>query len=110
MLNHSVFAFASPLALLKALTDGTIEDDDGGDGSAPRTSSSSGSGSELVSHWLRIIQYGVNIANAVDGFNWVEGSSGMLKEACRESDPSGKRKIKLNKKRRVEGWVGGGLS
>jgi protein SMG6 len=55
----------------KALTDGTIEDDDGDD--APK-SSSSGSGSELVSRWVRIIRCGVNIAGAVDGFNWVEGS------------------------------------
>jgi hypothetical protein len=56
----------------KALTDGTIEDDDGDD--APKSSSLSGSGSELVSRWVRIIQSGVNIAGAVDGFNWVEGS------------------------------------
>jgi protein SMG6 len=55
----------------KALTDGTIEDDDGDD--APKTSLSR-SGSELVSRWVRIIQCGVNIAGAVDGFNWVEGS------------------------------------
>ena len=53
----------------KALTDGTIEDDDGDD--APKSSSS---GSELVSRWVRIIRCGVNIAGAVDGFNWVEGS------------------------------------
>ena len=58
----------------KALTDGTIEDDDGDDGGAPKTSSLSGSGSELVSRWVRIIRCGVNIAGAVDGFNWVEGS------------------------------------
>jgi protein SMG6 len=56
----------------KALTDGSIEDDDGDD--APKTSSLSGSGSELVSRWVRIIRCGVNIAGAVDGFNWVEGS------------------------------------
>ena len=56
----------------KALTDGTIEDDDGDDG--PKTSSLSGNGSELVSRWVRIIRCGVNIAGAVDGFNWVEGS------------------------------------
>ena len=31
-------------------------------------------GSELVSHWVRIIWCGVNISGAVDGFNWVEGS------------------------------------
>ena len=31
-------------------------------------------GSELVSRWVRIIQCGVNISGAVDGFNWVEGS------------------------------------
>ena len=55
----------------KALTNGTIEDDDGDD--APK-SSLSGSGSELVSRWVRIICCGVNIAGAVDGFNWVEGS------------------------------------
>ena len=55
----------------KALTDGTIEDDDGDD--APK-SSLSGSGSELVSRWVRIIRCGVNIAGAVDGFNWVDGS------------------------------------
>jgi protein SMG6 len=57
----------------KALTDGTIEDDDD-DGGAPKTSSLSGSGSELVSRWVRIIRCGVNIAGVVDGFNWVEGS------------------------------------
>jgi protein SMG6 len=59
---------------VKALTDGTIEDDDGDD--APKSSSLSGSGSELVSRWVRIIRCGVNIqvAGAVDGFNWVEGS------------------------------------
>ena len=57
----------------KALTDGTIEDDDGDDGGAPKTSLS-GSGSELVSRWVRLIRCGVNIAGAVDGFNWVEGS------------------------------------
>ena len=34
----------------------------------------SGSGSELVSRWVRIIRCGVNITGAVDGFNWVEGS------------------------------------
>jgi protein SMG6 len=56
----------------KALTDGTIEDDDGDDGGAHKTSS--GSGSELVSRWVRIIRCGVDIASAVDGFNWVEGS------------------------------------
>jgi hypothetical protein len=56
----------------KALTDGTIEDDDGDD--APKSSSLSRSGSELVSRWVRIIRCGVNIAGAVDGFNWVEGS------------------------------------
>jgi protein SMG6 len=56
----------------KALTDGTIEDDDGDD--APKSSSLSGSGSELVSRWVRIIRCGVDIAGAVDGFNWVEGS------------------------------------
>ena len=55
----------------KALTDGTIEDDDGDD--APKTSSS-GSGSDLFSRWVRVIRCGVNIAGAVDGFNWVEGS------------------------------------
>lgn len=55
----------------KALTDGTIEDDDGDD--APKTSLS-GSGGELVSCWVRIIRCGVNIAGAVEGFNWVEGS------------------------------------
>ena len=55
----------------KALTDGTIEDDDGDD--APKTSLA-GSGSELVSRWVRIIRCGVNIAGAVEGFNWVEGS------------------------------------
>ena len=27
-------------------------------------------GSELVSCWVRIIQCGVNISSAVDGFNW----------------------------------------
>ena len=54
----------------KALTDGTIEDDDG---DAPK-SSLSGSGSELVSRWVRIIRCGVNIAGTVDGFNWVDGS------------------------------------
>jgi protein SMG6 len=41
---------------------------------APKTSSLSGSGSELVSRWVRIIRCGVNIAGAVDGFNWMEGS------------------------------------
>ena len=56
----------------KALTDGTIEDDDGDDGGAHN--SLSGSGSELVSRWVRIIRCGVNIAGTVDGFNWVEGS------------------------------------
>ena len=56
----------------KALTDGTIEDDDGDD--APKSLSLSGSGSELISRWVRIIRCGVNIAGAVDGFNWVEGS------------------------------------
>ena len=55
----------------KALTNGTIEDDDGDD--APKTSLS-GSGGELVSCWVRIIRCGVNIAGAVEGFNWVEGS------------------------------------
>ena len=56
----------------KALTDGTIEDDDGDD--APKSSSLSGSGSKLVSHWVRIIRCSINIADAIDGFNWVEGS------------------------------------
>ena len=56
----------------KALTDGTIEDDDGDDG--PKSSSLSGSGSELVSRWVRIIRCGVNISGTVDGFSWVEGS------------------------------------
>jgi protein SMG6 len=58
----------------KALTDGIIEDDDADDGGAPKTSSLSGSGSELVSRWVRIIRCGVNIAGVIDGFNWVEGS------------------------------------
>jgi hypothetical protein len=31
--------------------------------------------SELVSHWVRIIRCGVNIAGSVDGVNSVEGSS-----------------------------------
>ena len=56
----------------KAVMDGTIEDDDGDD--TPKSSSLLGSGSELVSRWVRIIRCGVNIAGAVDGFNWVEGS------------------------------------
>ena len=54
----------------KALTDGTIEDDDGDEA---KTSSSSLS-SELVRRWVRIIRCGVSIAGAVDGFNWVEGT------------------------------------
>ena len=60
----------------KALTDGTIEDDDGDDGAAHKTLSLSlsGSGGELIRRWARIIRCGVNIAGAVDGFNWVEGS------------------------------------
>ena len=52
----------------KALTDGTIDNDDGDD--APK-SSLSGSVSEVVSCWMRII---CCVAGAVDGFNWVEGS------------------------------------
>ena len=36
----------------KALTDGTIENDDGDDSGAPKTSES---GSESVSRWVRII-------------------------------------------------------
>ena len=60
----------------KALTDGTIEDDDGDDG-AHQTSSLSGSGSELISRWVRIIRCGVNIAGAVDGlggwWTWTAG-------------------------------------
>jgi len=62
----------------KALTDGTIEDDDGDDGGAHKTSSLSlsGSGSEWVRRWVRDIRCGVNIAGAVDGFNWVEGTRG----------------------------------
>ena len=52
--------------------DGTTEDDDGDE--APKSSSSSRSGSEFVSGWVRIIRRGINIAGAVDGFNWVEGS------------------------------------
>lgn len=56
----------------KSLTDGTIEDDDGDDNGAHK---SSGSGSEpLIQRWVRILRCGVNIAGAVDGFNWVEGS------------------------------------
>lgn len=50
----------------------------GDDSGAPKTSLS-GSGSklvsELVSRWMRLIRCGVNIAGAIDGFNWVEGSS-----------------------------------
>ena len=48
----------------KALTDGTIEDNDEDDA---HQTSSSGSG-------RIIIRCGVNIAGAVDGFNWVDGS------------------------------------
>ena len=54
----------------KALTDGTIEDDDG---DAHQTSSSR-SESDLGSRWVKIIRCGINIAGAVDGFNWVDGS------------------------------------
>ena len=52
--------------------DGTTEDDDGDE--APKSSSSSRGGSEFVSCWLRIIRRGINIAGAIDGFNWVERS------------------------------------
>ena len=90
----------------KALTDGTIEDNDGDD-DARKTSSSSSGSSELVRRWVRIIRCGVNIAGTVDGFNWVEGSrewsvEGKLGEKERQ-------RIKPNwKGKREEGWVGGG--
>ena len=57
----------------KALKDGTFEDDNGDSGDAPESFYLSGSGSELVSYWVRIIGCGVNIASAIDRFNWVEG-------------------------------------
>ena len=85
----------------KALTDGTIEDDDGDD--APKSSSLSGSGSELVSRWVRIIRSGVNIAGAVDGFNWVKGSREWKVEGrLAKKVAQWKEEDRLNEKREEE--------
>jgi protein SMG6 len=85
----------------KALTDGTIENDDEDDGGAPKTS---GSGSELVSHWVRIIRCGVNIAGAVDGFNWVESSREWnIEEKLAEKVTQWKEKYQREEERRRMG-------
>jgi len=81
----------------KALTDGTNEDDDG---DYACQTSSSGSRSDLVSRWVRIIRCGINIAGAVDGSrDWnVEGKLAEKVIQWKEEDRT--------KKRRGEGWVG----
>lgn len=51
------------------VTDGIIEDDED-EGAA----SSGGSGGETGKRWTRIVRCAVGIAQAVDGFRWVEGT------------------------------------
>ncbi|KAF9483772.1 hypothetical protein BDN70DRAFT_904058 [Pholiota conissans] len=56
-----------------ALTDGTIEDDDGDD--ERKAASGSGAGaSDLVRRWVRIARCAVNIAGVVEGLEWTEGT------------------------------------
>jgi hypothetical protein len=89
----------------KSLTDGTIEDDDGDNNGAHK---SSGNGSEpLIQRWVRILRCGVNIA--MDLIGWRGAGSGRLKANLRRRRRDGKRRIKRNwKRKRGVGWVGGG--
>ncbi|KAF9036720.1 hypothetical protein BJ165DRAFT_602423 [Panaeolus papilionaceus] len=50
------------------LTDGTIEDDDDGKEEAKRTSS------DLTRRWIRTVRCGVQLADAIEGFGWSEGT------------------------------------
>jgi hypothetical protein len=51
--------------------DGIIEDEDDEDEGAASTG---GSGGETVIRWTRIVRCAAGIAQAVDGFRWVEGT------------------------------------
>jgi hypothetical protein len=53
------------------VTDGIIEDEDDED---EGVASTGGSGGETVKRWTRIVRCAVGIAQAVDGFRWVEGT------------------------------------
>ncbi|PPR08027.1 hypothetical protein CVT24_010868 [Panaeolus cyanescens] len=51
------------------LTDGTIEDDDDG-----QDEDSKKGMSDLTRRWIRIVRCGVQLADAIDGFGWTDGT------------------------------------